>query len=112
MRFIIISLYVFWNWFMQHLFLRRECKLADTAGRSEIFIRHAAALHKDITTPLYNNPMIQASIKILVVDYEPQIVRVLKAYLEQSGYQVSTAADGKAAIVSFQQEIRILWSRI
>jgi two-component system alkaline phosphatase synthesis response regulator PhoP len=42
--------------------------------------------------------------KILVVDDEPQIVKVLKAYLEQSGFQVVIAVDGNAALVTFQRE--------
>ena len=42
--------------------------------------------------------------KILVVDDEAKIVKVLKAYLEQSGFQVVTAADGIAAMVSFQRD--------
>jgi len=42
--------------------------------------------------------------KILVVDDETQIVKVLKAYLEQSGFQVVAAADGKAALSVFQRE--------
>ncbi len=42
--------------------------------------------------------------KILVVDDEPQIVKVLKAYLEKAGFQVVTAADGKAALAVFQRE--------
>jgi two-component system alkaline phosphatase synthesis response regulator PhoP len=51
-----------------------------------------------------NGEMRNMAKKILVVDDEPQIVKVLKAYLEQSGFQVVTAADGKAALVSFQRE--------
>jgi two-component system, OmpR family, alkaline phosphatase synthesis response regulator PhoP len=42
--------------------------------------------------------------KILVVDDEAKIVKVLKAYLEKSGFQVVTAADGKAALAIFQRE--------
>jgi DNA-binding response OmpR family regulator len=42
--------------------------------------------------------------KILVVDDEPQIVKVLKAYLEKAGFQVLTAADGKVALSTFQRE--------
>jgi two-component system, OmpR family, alkaline phosphatase synthesis response regulator PhoP len=42
--------------------------------------------------------------KILVVDDEAKIVKVLKAYLEQSGFQVVTAADGKAALAIFMRE--------
>ncbi len=42
--------------------------------------------------------------KILVVDDEPQIAKVLKAYLEKAGYQVFTAADGTSAVTTFQRE--------
>lgn len=42
--------------------------------------------------------------KILVVDDEPQIAKVLKAYLEKAGYLVLTAADGISAITTFQRE--------
>jgi two-component system, OmpR family, alkaline phosphatase synthesis response regulator PhoP len=48
--------------------------------------------------------MIEMTKKILVIDDEEKIVTVLKAYLEQSGYQVVTAADGKAALTAFQRE--------
>ncbi len=36
--------------------------------------------------------------KILVVDDDPQIVRLVRSYLEQSGFSVVTAADGEAAL--------------
>jgi len=42
--------------------------------------------------------------KILVVDDEPQIVKVLKAYLEKAGFQVVTASDGQSALATFQRE--------
>jgi DNA-binding response OmpR family regulator len=45
-----------------------------------------------------------SSKRILLVDDEPQIVKVLKAYLEQSGFQVVTADDGKAALALFQRD--------
>ena len=48
--------------------------------------------------------MTEMTKKILVVDDEEKIVTVLKAYLEQSGYQVVTAADGKGALAAFQRE--------
>jgi two-component system, OmpR family, alkaline phosphatase synthesis response regulator PhoP len=48
--------------------------------------------------------MIEMTKKILVIDDEEKIVTVLKAYLEQSGYQVVTAADGKVALAVFQRE--------
>jgi two-component system alkaline phosphatase synthesis response regulator PhoP len=48
--------------------------------------------------------MIEMTKKILVVDDEAKIVKILKAYLEQSGFQVVTAGDGKAALTAFQRE--------
>lgn len=46
----------------------------------------------------------EMSKKIFVVDDEPQIVKVLKAYLEKAGFQVVTASDGNAAHSIFQHE--------
>lgn len=40
--------------------------------------------------------------RILVVDDEPQITRVLRAGLSAAGYAVRTAADGEAALELFQ----------
>ncbi len=48
--------------------------------------------------------MVEMPKKILVVDDEPQIVKVLKAYLEKAGFQVVTAADGQVALHTFQRE--------
>ncbi len=42
--------------------------------------------------------------KVFVIDDEPQIVKVLKAYLEKAGYQVVTTSDGKTALSIFQRE--------
>ena len=42
--------------------------------------------------------------KILIVDDEPQIVKVIKAYLEKSDYQTVTETDGKAALTIFKRE--------
>lgn len=42
--------------------------------------------------------------RILVVDDEPQIVAVLKAYLENADFFVTTASDGKTALLKFQSE--------
>jgi two-component system, OmpR family, alkaline phosphatase synthesis response regulator PhoP len=53
---------------------------------------------------MYNASMNPMSKKILVVDDEPQIVKVLRAYLEQSGFLVVTAADGITALATFQRE--------
>lgn len=42
--------------------------------------------------------------KILVVDDEPQIVSVIKAYLEKSGFEVITAEEGQQAFALFRTE--------
>lgn len=42
--------------------------------------------------------------KILVVDDEKKYVNVLRAYLEQAGFAVVTAPDGKNALAAFQHE--------
>ena len=42
--------------------------------------------------------------QILIVDDEPQIVRVLKGYLETAGFQVVTASDGAEAIAVFRHQ--------
>lgn len=41
--------------------------------------------------------------KILIVDDEPKIVDVVKAYLENSNYQVFTAFDGEQALKQFEK---------
>lgn len=41
---------------------------------------------------------------ILVVDDEPSVVNVVKAYLEKEGYRVVTACDGQAAWAAFERE--------
>ena len=48
--------------------------------------------------------MPEYSKKILVIDDEAQIARVLRAYLEKAGFQVISAADGKLALATFQRE--------
>ncbi len=42
--------------------------------------------------------------KILIVDDEPQIVKVLKAYLEKAGYQAAAVSDGKEVLSAFRRE--------
>lgn len=42
--------------------------------------------------------------KILVVDDEPKIVKTVRAYLENAGYLVVTAADGTTAVSVFRHE--------
>jgi two-component system KDP operon response regulator KdpE len=41
--------------------------------------------------------------RILVVDDEPQITRVLRTVLSSQGYQVRTAAEGEAALTNFRE---------
>lgn len=42
--------------------------------------------------------------KILVVDDEKKFVNVLRGYLEQAGFAVVTASDGKSALTAFRHE--------
>ncbi len=42
--------------------------------------------------------------KILVVDDEAKIVKLLRAYLEQAGYSVVEAADGQTALIQARRE--------
>jgi DNA-binding response OmpR family regulator len=42
--------------------------------------------------------------KILVVDDELKIVRTVRAYLEQAGFAVVSAGDGKTALATFRHE--------
>ena len=53
---------------------------------------------------MYDKTMDATTKKILVVDDEPQIVKVVKAYLEKAGFTVVSAADGSAALAVFQHE--------
>jgi len=41
--------------------------------------------------------------RVLVVDDEPQITRVLRTVLTSQGYQVRTAGEGESALVSFNE---------
>jgi two-component system alkaline phosphatase synthesis response regulator PhoP len=42
--------------------------------------------------------------KVLLVDDEPQIVRVLRGYLESAGFQVVVAYDGMEGLAAFRHE--------
>jgi two-component system, OmpR family, alkaline phosphatase synthesis response regulator PhoP len=48
--------------------------------------------------------MTDSTQKILVVDDEPQILKVLQAYLEKEGYLVVTSMDGRVALEVFNRE--------
>lgn len=48
--------------------------------------------------------MRQGNSTILVVDDEPQIVRLVRAYLEGAGFRVVTAYDGEEALAVFRHE--------
>jgi len=47
--------------------------------------------------------MVTDTSRVLVVDDEPQITRVLKTVLSSQGYQVRTAAEGESALASFSE---------
>jgi len=42
--------------------------------------------------------------RILVVDDEPKIVKLVRVYLEQAGFEVVTAGDGQMALTVFRHE--------
>jgi two-component system alkaline phosphatase synthesis response regulator PhoP len=42
--------------------------------------------------------------RVLVVDDDPQIVRLVRAYLEQAGFQVLTSANGESALHVLRRE--------
>lgn len=67
--------------------------------------RPAVNFHKIFKCGLYNAVMdtVQPDRQILVVDDEPQIVKVLQAYLEKAGYRVISAGDGSNALAAFRQ---------
>lgn len=48
--------------------------------------------------------MTDSTQKILVVDDEPQILKVLQAYFEKEGYLVVTSMDGRVALEVFNRE--------
>jgi two-component system KDP operon response regulator KdpE len=48
-------------------------------------------------------PIPAESSRVLVVDDEPQITRVLRTVLTSQGYQVRTAAEGEAALSNFAE---------
>ncbi len=60
----------------------------------------ARLCHKLLHLVKYND----MSKKILVVDDEKKFVNVLRAYLEQAGFAVVTASDGKQALAAFRHE--------
>ena len=47
--------------------------------------------------------MTTATPRLLAVDDEPQIIRVLRVALSSQGYQVRTASDGESALASFAE---------
>ncbi len=55
----------------------------------------------EITFLAYDESMTQ---RILVVDDELEIVKVVRAYLEQSSFRVLTASDGQQALAVFRHE--------
>lgn len=68
-------------------------------------MRFAVNFHKIFKWGRYNAVMDTAQTvkQILVVDDEPQIVKVLWAYLERAGYGVISAGNGRDALAVFRQ---------
>jgi len=53
--------------------------------------------------PMMMSAPIGEKSRVLVVDDEPQITRVLRTVLTSQGYQVRTAAEGESALASFNE---------
>jgi two-component system alkaline phosphatase synthesis response regulator PhoP len=51
-----------------------------------------------------NDPIREGSARILVVDDERELVRAVRAYLEQAGFQVLTAYDGESGLHSIRRD--------
>lgn len=64
---------------------------------SAITTRHLT--HFDAATNRYNDRM--SAYKILVVDDETTLLNTVRAYLEQEGYAVQTAVNGRSALQQF-----------
>ena len=47
--------------------------------------------------------------KILIVDDEPHLIRILRLTLEREGYQVDTAQDGHEALEAHTRVDRRAW---
>ncbi|MBX3064184.1 MAG: response regulator transcription factor [Anaerolineae bacterium] len=50
------------------------------------------------------HPSVAPTQRILIVDDDREIVRLVRAYLEQAGYQVFTAYDGESALHTLRRE--------
>ncbi len=61
-------------------------------------------LHNFFISSAYNERVNVMGKKILVVDDEMQIVKVLKVYLEQAGFQALPAYDGESALAIFRRD--------
>ena len=53
--------------------------------------------------PRHARPMLGETRPILVVDDDPKIVRLVRAYLEREGYAVVEAGDGRAALAALER---------
>ena len=49
--------------------------------------------------------MKKKDIKILLVDDEPDVIEIIKYNLEQDGYNVKTASNGKEALIKAKKNI-------
>ncbi len=54
--------------------------------------------------PLTSAPSIRFVQTVLVVDDEPKIVQLARDYLENAGFKVASASDGREALVTFRRD--------
>src|SRR5438132_1527802 len=74
--------------------------------RVACYPRHLYVLHRPLggrRWGLAKEPCMTETSRVLVVDDEPQINRVLRTVLTSQGYQVHAAADGASALATFSE---------
>jgi two-component system, OmpR family, alkaline phosphatase synthesis response regulator PhoP len=71
---------------------------------TKTFIRNPPNLHGFFTSFCYPHSMTESRKIILVVDDEPNIVKVITGYLQAAGFGVINAADGDGALNLFRSQ--------
>ena len=81
----------------------RERRTADRHGAGGGAGRRIAWVKGDHDDDAHMMATATEKSRVLVVDDEPQITRVLRTVLTSQGYQVRTAAEGEAALTNFTE---------
>src|SRR5512135_1297519 len=76
----------------------------DTIGVASGSRRSTASSMARSLPPLTSAPSIRFVQTVLVVDDEPKIVQLARDYLENAGFKVASASDGREALVTFRRD--------